>query len=197
VLGDEGQPAQLSELLKQGDVDADEPMVLGDDDLDEVLPPRIFTGGVLGVEAGAPPIADLSQSVGAGGERAAGIDLVVVYMANGPANVDLAAAGHPGGTLYHYYVDTAGAVTKLADEIVPVRVAGDAAWQGRGDGDGRSVAIGVEWGGGALGEEQARALAWLLADLRGRLGLARGQVIQGADLGIGERLPGWDGLFAE
>lgn len=196
VLGDESQPAQLSELLKQGDVDADEPVVLGDDDLDEVLPPKIFTGGVLGAEVAAPPIADLSQSVGAGGERSGGIDLVVVYAANGPANVDLAAAGRPDGALYHYYIDTAGAVTKLADEAAPARVAGDAVWQSRADVDERSVAIGIEWGG-ALGEEQSRALTWLLADVRGRLGLVRGQVIQGADIGRGERLPGWDALLVE
>jgi N-acetyl-anhydromuramyl-L-alanine amidase AmpD len=197
VLGDEAEPSQLSELLKQGDVDADGAMVLGDeDDLDEVLPGTIFTGGVLGVESAAPAIADLSQSVGAAGERGAEIDLVVVYASPGPAGQDLAAAADPSGRLYHYYVDTTGAVVKLADEAVPPRAAGDAAWQGRGDVDARSVAIGVEWGG-ALGEAQATALAWLLSDLRERYSLVRGQFIQGADLGAGERLPDWEQLVGE
>jgi N-acetyl-anhydromuramyl-L-alanine amidase AmpD len=198
VLGDEADPSQLSELLKQGDIDADSGMVLGDeDDLDEVLPDTVFTGGVLGVEAVAPPIADLSESVGATGDRGgADIDLVVVYATPGPAGQDLAAAAEPGGRLVHYYVDMTGTVWKLADEAVPARAAGDAAWQGRGEVDARSVAVGVEWGGSALSDAQAGALAWLLADVRARYGLAPGQLIQGVDLGAGERLPGWDDLLA-
>jgi N-acetyl-anhydromuramyl-L-alanine amidase AmpD len=193
VLGDESenQPSQLSVLLQQGDVDADAPVVLGDDELDAALPGKVFTGGVLGVESPAPAIADLSHSVGASGRRAGAIDRVVVYAASGPANADLAAAARPDGRLYHYYVDTAGAIAKLADEAVPARAAG----AGQHDLDERAVAVGVEWGGSALGDEQARALGWLLRDLRGRYGLDSDQVIQGADVGAGERLPGWDALL--
>jgi hypothetical protein len=200
VLGDdsERQPAQLSELLRQGDVDADAPVVLGDEgDLDAAVPGTIFKGGVLGAEVAAPPVADLTPSVGASGNRAgAPIGLVVAYAAPGPASVDLAAAARPGGQLYHYYIDTAGGITKLADEAVPARAAGGALWQGRSDVDARSVAVGVEWAGSALGDEQALALAWLLAELRGRHGLSGGQIAQGADLGIGEPLPGWQELLA-
>ena len=193
VLGDESanQPSQLSVLLKQGDVDAEGPVVLGDeDDLDQVLPERVFTGGVLGAESAAPPIVDLTQSVGAGGDRGGtALDRVVVYRSSGPAGLDLAAAAQPDGRLYHYYVDAAGAASKLADEQVPARVAG-------GDLDRRSLAIGAE-SLGDLGDEQARALAWLLSDLRARYGLARDQIMQGADVGVGDRLDGWDALLEQ
>ena len=38
------------------------------------------------------------------------------------------------------------------------------------------------------------ALSWLLSDLRSRHSLASEQIIQAADLGIGESMPSWDML---
>jgi N-acetyl-anhydromuramyl-L-alanine amidase AmpD len=192
VLGDEAdnQPSQLSVLLQQGDVDDDGPLVLGEEeDIDAVLPQKIFTGGLLGVESAAPAITDLSQSITASARRAGAIiDRAIVYPASGPANADLAAAAQAGGRLFHYYVDTAGAVTKLADEAAAARAGGT-------DLDQRSIAIGLEPSGSAMSDQQAGAVAWLLRDLRERYGLARDQIIQGA--GAGESLPDWDRLQAE
>jgi hypothetical protein len=193
VLGDDedNQPSQLSVLLAQGDVDEDSSMVLGDED--EVLPKKIFKGGLLGIETEAPPITDLTQSAGAGGNRAgAAIDLVVVYPTAGPASVDLVEAGQPDGRRYHYYIDTAGGVLRLVDEAQAARVAGSATWQGDGRVDQRSVAIGVEHGLALMSEGQAAALSWLLRDVQGRYKLAGGQIIQAAELGIGRNMPSWE-----
>jgi N-acetyl-anhydromuramyl-L-alanine amidase AmpD len=197
VLGDEdSQPSQLSTLLAQGDVDEDNPMVLGDED--EVLPKKIFKGGLLGDETAAPAITDLTQSAGSSAERAgAAIDLVVVYPTLGPASVDLVEAGQPDGRRYHYYVDTSGGVLRLVGETQAARVAGGASWQGQGEVDQRSIAIGVEHGLARLSDEQAAALSWLLRDLQGRYNLAGEQIIQAAELGIGERMPSWEQVLAK
>ena len=198
VLGeaDDGQPAQLSDLLRQADVDAEGPMVLGgEEEVDQVVPRRVFTGGVLGAAPAAPAIADLTESIGASADRGgAAIDLVVVYPSPGPAGQDLAAAARPDGRLFHYYVDTSGAIARLADESRAARTFGGAAWRGRGDIDQRSVAIGVEQSGSAMDGEQAGAIGWLLRDLRGRYGLSGEQIVQGSELGAGEALPGWEQL---
>jgi hypothetical protein len=192
VLSDDaGQPSQLSTLLAAGDVDEDNPMVLSDED--ELLPKRIFKGGLLGVETSAPTITDVTQSVGAHTDRdAAAIELLVVYPTAGPASADLIEAGKPKGKLYHYYVDTSGAVLRLVDESLAARVAGRAHWQGQGKVDKRSIAIGVEHGLADLSDEQAAALSWLLRDIQSRHGLASAQIIQAAELGIGESMPSWD-----
>jgi N-acetylmuramoyl-L-alanine amidase len=183
-------------LLAQGDVDEDNPMVLGDED--EVLPKKIFKGGLLGGETTAPAITDLTQSAGSSAARAgAAIGLVVVYPTLGPASVDLVEAGQPDGRRYHYYVDTSGGVLRLVGETQAARVAGGASWQGRGGVDQRSVAIGVEHGLARLSDEQAAALSWLLRDLQGRYSLAGEQIIQAAELGIGERMPSWEQVLAK
>jgi hypothetical protein len=187
---DESQPSQLSALLAAGDVDEDNPMVLSDED--EVLPRRIFRGGLLGIETGAPTITDVTQSVGERTERhAAAIDLLVVYPTTGPSSADLIEAGQPNGRLYHYYVATNGDLLRLVDESLAARAAGRAQWQGQGNIDKRSIAIGVEHGLANLSDEQAAALGWLLRDIQSRHGLASGQIIQAADLGMGESMPSW------
>jgi len=43
-----------------------------------------------------------------------------------------------------------------------------------------------------LSEEQAAALGWRLSDLMSRHGLVRGQVAQGADLGLSAPIEGWE-----
>jgi N-acetyl-anhydromuramyl-L-alanine amidase AmpD len=194
VLGDdEAQPSQLSALLAAGDVDEDNPMVLSDED--EVLPKRIFRGGLLGVESAAPAITDLTESVGARtGREGATVELVVVYPTAGPAGADLVDVGKPRGKRYHYYVDTSGGVLRLVDEALAARAAGRAAWQGQGKLDKRSIAIGVENGLAHMSDEQAAALRWLLDDLRSRHHLSSEQIIQAADLGIGERMASWGQL---
>src|SRR5262249_32702608 len=194
VLGDDdAQPSQLSALLAAGDVDEDNPMVLSDED--EILPKRIFKGGLLGIETATPTITDLTQSVGAKTDRdGAAIELVVVYPTDGPASADLIEVGRSKGRLYHYYVDTLGGVLRLLDEEMAARAAGRKTWQGKGSVDKRSIAIGVEHGLANMSDEQASALAWLLHDLRSRHNLAGEQIIQAADIGIGERMPSWDML---
>jgi len=194
VLGDDdGQPSQLSALLATGDVDEDNPMVLGDED--ELLPRRIFKGGLLGIETSTPTITDVTQSVGAHTDRDnEAIDLLVVYPTTGPASADLIEVGTPKGRRYHYYVDTTGAVLRLVDEMLAARVAGRAHWEGKGKIDKRSIAIGVEQGLSQLSDAQIAALSWLLRDIQSRHSLASEQIIQAADLGIGENMPSWDAL---
>ncbi len=191
VLGDDdSQPSQLSALLAAGDVDEENPMVLGDED--ERLPKQIFRGGLLGIETSAPAITDVTQSVGAHTDRdAAAIDLLVVYPTAGPANADLIEVGKPKGRLYHYYVDTTGAVLRLVDEALAARAAGRASWQGKGKVDKRSIAIGVEHGLASMSDEQTAAISWLLRDIQSRYSLTSAQIIQAADLGIGESMPSW------
>ena len=186
VLGDEDQGlARLSALLSQGDVD-EEPAVLSDESVEDVLPRQVYTGGLLGVETAAPAIVDLTPSIGAGSDRGgAAIDIVVVYPTAGPFGADLA-----GTALWHYYVDRTGTISRLLDEAQAARAAGDATWQGRGDLDRRSLAIAVE-GGARLSDDQAAALIWLLRDLMHRYNLVSDQVIQGADLGAGIVIAEW------
>ncbi|MEO7909122.1 MAG: N-acetylmuramoyl-L-alanine amidase [Roseiflexaceae bacterium] len=194
VLGDDdSQPSQLSTLLAAGDVDEDNPLVLSDED--EVLPRQIFRGGLLGIETSAPTITDVTQSVGARTKRdAVAIDLLVVYPTTGPASADLIEVGTPKGRRYHYYVDTTGTVLRLVDEALAARVAGRARWHGEGKIDKRSIAIGVEQGLSNLSDQQIAALSWLLRDIQSRHSLAATQIIQAADLGIGEGMPSWDAL---
>ncbi|HEU5100830.1 MAG TPA: N-acetylmuramoyl-L-alanine amidase [Roseiflexaceae bacterium] len=190
---DEAQPSQLSALLAAGDVDEDNPMVLSDED--EVLPKRIFRGGLLGVESDAPAITDLTESVGARtGRDGAAVELVVVYPTAGPAGADLVEVGKPKGKRYHYYVDTSGGVLRLVDEALSARAAGRATWQSQGKIDKRSIAIGVENGLAHMSEQQAAALRWLLEDLRGRHNLSSSQIVQAAEFGVGESMPSWDQL---
>jgi hypothetical protein len=193
VLGDEEEGlAKLSTLLAQGDVDEGAPAVLGDESIDDVVPSRVYTGGLLGVERATPAIVDLSASIGARADRGgAAVELVVIYPAIGPAADDLAEAAQPDGRLYHYYVDLTGAIARLADEAQAARAAGGATWRGQGELDRRSIAVGVERAIAGLAEDQVSSLAWLLNDLKGRHGLAAGQVIQASDLGISEPIAGW------
>jgi N-acetylmuramoyl-L-alanine amidase len=168
-------------------------MVLSDED--ELLPKRIFRGGLLGIESSAPAITDVTQSVDAHTDRDdESIDLLVVYPTAGPASADLIEVGKPKGQLYHYYVDTSGAVLRLVDEALAARAAGRARWEGKGKIDKRSIAVGVEQGLASMSDEQAAALSWLLRDIQSRHGLASAQIIQAADLGIGEHMPSWDRL---
>jgi len=194
VLGDdESQPSQLSALLAAGDVDEENPMVLGDED--EVLPRKIFRGGLLGIEASAPTITDVTPSIGAHTNRdAAAIDLLVVYPTAGPAGADLSEVGKPKGRHYHYYVLTTGAVLHLVDEAWAARAAGRARWQAQGKVDKRSIAIGVEQGLSTMSDEQIVTISWLLRDIQSRHGIVSTQIIQAADLGIGDRMPSWDML---
>jgi N-acetyl-anhydromuramyl-L-alanine amidase AmpD len=83
-------------------------------------------------------------------------------------------------------------VLRLVDESLAARAAGRAHWQGQGKVDKRSIAIGVEHGLASLSDEQAAALSWLLRDIQSRHGIASTQIIQAADLGIGESMPSWD-----
>lgn len=166
VLGDEEQqPAQLSVLLAQADVDAEAPMVLGDEeDVAEVLPKQIFRGGLLGVEADAPAIIDITQSIGGGSDRGGtAIGQVAVVTAEGPANADLAAAGQPGGQRYHYYVNSSGEIFRLVAEAQALDNAG-------------SLTIGLEPSGSAMPHEQTSALEWLLNDLKQRYNISDAQI---------------------
>jgi hypothetical protein len=195
VLGDEEDGlARLSTLLASGDVDDGPSAVLGaEEDVEAVLPSRIFVGGLLGVETQAPAIIDLTSSIGAGADRGgAPIDLLVVYPTSGPASADLAEAARPDATLWHYYLDQGGVITRLVAEEQAAHAAGDARWQERGAVDQRALAVAVEGAGVWLDAEQSGALSWLLRDLAGRHGLVAGQIIQGADLGVSERIVGWE-----
>jgi N-acetyl-anhydromuramyl-L-alanine amidase AmpD len=197
LLGDEEEGMdRLSRLLTEGDVDEEGAMVLGmEEDIDQVLPSRVFTGGLLGLESETPAIADLTASVGATADRGgANVDLVVVYPTSGPAGDDLAEAAQPDGRLYHYYVDLTGTIIRLADEGMAPRAAGDVSWQGQGGVDQRSIAVGVEHAIATLADDQIRALAWLLKDIISRRGLAAGQVIQASDMGVGEPIVGWESV---
>ncbi|MFL5804201.1 MAG: N-acetylmuramoyl-L-alanine amidase [Roseiflexaceae bacterium] len=200
VLGDEEDGlARLSTLLAQGDTDEEAPAVLGDEpSIEDILPERIYTGGLLGVEIEAPPIADLTESIGAGADRGgAAIDLLVVYPTVGPSSDDISEAARPGATVWHYYVDRMGALLRLVAEAQAARAAGDAAWQGQKNVDQRSIAVAVESAAGsAMSEEQAAALGWLLHDLADRYALARGQIIQGADLGLSVAIEGWEEVLS-
>jgi N-acetyl-anhydromuramyl-L-alanine amidase AmpD len=200
VLGDEEDGmARLSTLLAQGDPDEEAPAVLGNEpSLEDILPERIYTGGLLGVETEEPPIVDLTESIGAGAQRSdAPIDLLVVYPTVGPSSDDISEAARPGATVWHYYVERTGSILRLLAEDRAAHAAGDAAWQGQKNIDQRSIAVAVESAAGsAMSEEQAIALAWLLADLADRQGLTRGQIIQGADLGVGAPIEGWEEVLS-
>ena len=67
-------------------------------------------------------------------------------------------------------------------------------WQGKGKVDKRSIAIGVEQGLASMSGDQTAAINWLLRDIQSRHSLASTQIIQAADLGIGESMPNWDML---
>jgi N-acetyl-anhydromuramyl-L-alanine amidase AmpD len=199
VLGDEDEGmAKLSVLLAQGDPDEDAAVLGEEQSIEDVLPSRVYTGGLLGVEIAEPHISDISESLGAGSDRGgAPIDLLVVYPTIGPSSDDISQAAGPGATVWHYYVDRMGEITQLVGEARAARAAGDASWQGQGNIDARSLAVAVEAAAGyGLSEEQAAALAWLLRDLMSRHGLARGQVIQGADLGLSAPIEGWEQLLS-
>ena len=56
-----------------------------------------------------------------------------------------------------------------------------------------SVGDGVKAVGPRI-DEQTAALSWLLRDIQSRHGIASTQIIQAADLGIGENMPSWDAL---
>ncbi len=196
VLGDEEDGlAKLSALLAQADPDDETPAVLGEEQsVEDVLPPQIYTGGLLGIETQEPHISDISASIGAGGDRrGTAIDLLVVYPTIGPSSDDISEAARPGATVWHYYVDRTGAILQLVGEAQAAHAAGDASWQGQGNIDARSLAVAVESAAGSvLSEEQATALNWLLRDLMSRHNLVRGQVIQGLDLGVSAAIEGWD-----
>jgi N-acetyl-anhydromuramyl-L-alanine amidase AmpD len=200
VLGDEDEGmAKLSALLAQADPDDDTPAVLGEEQsAEDILPSRVYTGGLLGVETQEPHISDISQSLEAGGDRrGAAIDLLVVYPTVGPSSDDISQAAGPDATVWHYYIDRMGDITQLVGEAQAARAAGGATWQGQGNLDTRSVAVAVEAAAGtALSEEQAAALDWLLHDLMSRHGLVRGQVIQGSDLGVSAAIEGWDHVLS-
>lgn len=198
VLGEEEDIARLSALLAAGDVDELPTAVLGaEQDVEDLLPKLIERGRLLGAEADAPAITDLAASIGAGDDRrSAQVDLLVVYPASGPASVDLADAAQPDATVWHYYLDQSGAVLRLVAEEQAAHAAGDAPWQGRADVDSRALAVAVEGADNWLGGDQSAALTWLLRDLSARYGLAPGQIIQGADLGVSSPLAGWDALRA-
>ena len=66
--------------------------------------------------------------------------------------------------------------------------------EGKGKIDKRSIAIGVEQGVSRLSDAQVAAISWLLRDIQSRHSLASAQIIQAADLAIGERMPSWDEL---
>jgi|GEM_PF-464147 len=197
VLGDDDAGlARLSTLLAQGDVDMIAPAVLGDEDIDDLLPRRVYTGGLLGAETDTPAITDLTLNVGAGGERGATpIDLVIVYPTAGPANADLANLARPDATVWHYYVDHTGAITRLIDESRAAHSAGGATWQGHGDLDRRALTVAVEAGAVGMTDDQSTALAWLLHDLMQRYKLTRAQLIQGSDLGLGSPLADWQHII--
>lgn len=146
-------------------------------------------------ETSAPTITDVTQSVGAHTDRdAASIDLLVVYPTAGPASADLIEVGKPKSKLYHYYVDTSGAVLRLVDETLAARAAGRAPCKAKAKSTNARFAIGVEHGLASLSDEQVAALSWLLRDIQSRHGLASAQIIQAADLRIGENMPSWDTL---
>jgi N-acetyl-anhydromuramyl-L-alanine amidase AmpD len=198
VLGDEEAGlARLSTLLAQGDLDEAAPAVLGAENVEDVLPQQIYTGGLLGAETTAPPVVDLTHNIAVSGEPGdRSIELLVVYPIVGPSGEELAEAARPGATVWHYYIDQAGTVMRLVDEARAAHAAGDASWQGQDAIDQRSLAIAVEGAADGMNDEQAAALAWLLRDLMGRYGLTRGQVIQGADLGLSAAIAGWEQVLA-
>jgi N-acetyl-anhydromuramyl-L-alanine amidase AmpD len=199
VLGDEDEGmARLSVLLAQGDPDEDSAVLGEEESLDDVLPSRVYTGGLLGVETSEPHISDIAESLGLGSDRGdTPVDLVVVYPTIGPASDDIGQASGADATVWHYYVDRMGEITRLVAEEQAARAAGDAAWQGEKNVDARSVAVAVEGAAGyGLSEEQAAALAWLLSDLTNRYSLVQGQVIQGADLGLSAPIEGWERVLS-
>ncbi len=122
-----------STLLAQADPDEEAPAVLGEEpSIEDILPERIYTGGLLGVEIETPTIADLTESIGAGAGRGdAAIELLVVYPTVGPSSDDISEAARPGATVWHYYVDRTGAILRLLAEEQAAHAAGDAAWQGQ------------------------------------------------------------------
>jgi hypothetical protein len=132
------------------------------------LPKQIFRGGLLGVEAEAPTITDITQSIGGGTDQGGtAISRITIATTQGPANADLAAAGQPNGQRYHYYVNTSGEIMRLVDEAQAI-------------GDASALTIGLEPSGSAMPEEQANALEWLLNDLKNRYGLSDAQVDHGS-----------------
>lgn len=184
VLGDEEDGiARLSVLMSEGDVDELAPNVLGEEtSIEDLLPERIYTGGLLGVEIDTPPITDLTESLSGWQTRAQPIDRVVVLPTGNTQELDLPDTAT--AAQWHYYIDQTGAVLRLLDE----QAATHATWDG--DLAQRAVVVGLE--GGAPSEEQRAALRWLLADLAERYGLSRDQFLQALDVGGGEPISDWE-----
>ncbi len=113
-------------------------------------------GYLLGAEDSRPTIHDLC------GDPAMGLphlrpqaDLLLLYPADGPAAVDLAAEG--AAIRWHYYIDRAGTITRLRDEGAPTRHAAQAGQ--------RAVVLAYEGDLPDAVPAQRTALAWLLRTL--------------------------------
>lgn len=191
ILGEETDGlARLSTLLAQGDVDAEAPAVLALEHIEDVLPQRVYTGGLLGIEQTLPPIVELISSTSIGSERGdIPIDLVIAFPTTGPAITDIAT--HQTAPPWHYYIDRIGFITHIVDETRTTLATGNASWQGHSNLDQRALIIAIEGGATGPSDEQATALTWLLNDIAHRHNLTNEHIVQSADLGYGPSIRGW------
>ncbi|WP_265570630.1 N-acetylmuramoyl-L-alanine amidase [Sphingomicrobium nitratireducens] len=103
----------------------------------------------------------------------------------------------------HYCIDEAGTVYRLVDEEHRAWHAGKSYWRGMSDINSASVGIelvnpGHEFGYRAFPDEQIAALIPLLADIKDRHGISRGNVVGHSDIAPsrkedpGELFPWWE-----
>ncbi|MEI8307317.1 MAG: N-acetylmuramoyl-L-alanine amidase [Chloroflexales bacterium] len=128
---------------------------VGDTTLSSVLSLATTSGYLLGAEDARPAMHNLCNDPPT--DRSNGqppVDTLLLCPVSGPAAADLAAEG--AAARWHYYIDRAGAITRLRDDSAPTSVAEQV---GR-----HAVVLACE--GGPPGEQAQRtALAWLVRTL--------------------------------
>jgi hypothetical protein len=175
VLGaeDEAAPpiARLSDLLKQAQCSG-APAVLGATAPEAPALP-LAAGLLLGAEAEPPLLTDIViPGETAPLREAPRPSYIAICAASGPTHFDLARR-----PAWHYYIDSAGCITRLLDEAYVARALSGLRWQGQAGLEQHALAVAVE-GGADLSAAQQWALRRLLADLMPRYGLRRAHLLR-------------------
>jgi hypothetical protein len=173
--------ARLSTLLQAPDTNQQQPAVLGaaHNIAQPILP--TYTGALLGSEQKQPQPIDLAFTTAAGIVRAAPApDLVVLWVARGPAAADLASANGSKPPAWHYYIDRLGTIYYLLDEHCAARAVSRATWNGQRGLEQHSLVVAIEGDLRALAPAQRAHLLWLLGDILQRYGLTRNNIVTNA-----------------
>ena len=123
------------------------------------------------------------------GERLLPVSIIVLHYTGMPtAEAALDKMCSPeGGVSAHYCITEDGTTFRLVDEERRAWHAGDSYWRGITDVNSASVGIeivnrGHEWGLDPYPDEQIAALIPLLADIKNRHGISRGNIVGHSDI---------------